>query len=59
MIFVEDWNCHRIRKQKNRPNSVPGIPRFNYLHAEVERYGFSIDEEFAKDLMADFEEWGT
>lgn len=28
--FLEMWNCHYIRAQRNRPHVVPGIPLNNY-----------------------------
>lgn len=33
-VFVESWNNHKIRKQRNRPNSVSGRPWFLYEHPE-------------------------
>ena len=30
--FVERWNSHKIRKQKNRPNLPTGEPFYNYYY---------------------------
>ena len=29
--FIETWNSHRIRKQKNRPNAIVGKPSMLYM----------------------------
>lgn len=45
--YVELWNVHRIRKQRNRPNSVAGKPYMLYHHPkeDVQDYGLPIKQE--------------
>lgn len=30
--WVELWNIHTIRTQKNRPHIIPSVPYMNYFH---------------------------
>ncbi|KAE8369889.1 hypothetical protein BDV27DRAFT_140805 [Aspergillus caelatus] len=45
--YVELWNVHQIRKQRNRPNSVAGKPYILYHHPKegVRGYGLPIKQE--------------
>lgn len=46
--FVETWNCHRIRKQPNRPYLTPGIPYVLYNYPERTggvQSGFTVPED--------------
>jgi hypothetical protein len=58
--FVRTWNNHSIRKQKNRPHSVPGKPyiNYNYPPAGVLNHGLEFDEELYRSLQNDVQEWG-
>ena len=58
--FVRTWNIHLIRKQPNRPNSIPGRPYILYHHSpdHVSNYGQSISMEKLAELQADVREWG-
>jgi hypothetical protein len=54
--YVEIWNKHKIRKQKERPNVVPGKPVFNYHFSHtkgVENCGRPIDPELVKAIQAE------
>jgi hypothetical protein len=44
--YVETWNEHRIRPQRQRPNHVAGVPNQLYTDATVPRYGWPPDIEF-------------
>jgi hypothetical protein len=48
--YVETWNEHRIRPQRQRPNHVPGVPNQLYTDASTPRYGWSPDMEFLAQL---------
>jgi len=37
--FVETWNEHRIRSQRNRANHVAGIPNELYTSDDTPRFG--------------------
>ena len=55
--FVEIWNEHRIRAQKDRPNHVAGIPNELYTDDATPRYGWTPDAQFLSQLgeaVADF-----
>lgn len=45
--YVELWNVHRIRKQRNRPNSVAGKPYMLYHHPKegVQDSGLPVKQE--------------
>ncbi|KAI1761882.1 hypothetical protein GGR53DRAFT_449456 [Hypoxylon sp. FL1150] len=42
--FVEIWNSHSIRKQRNRPHVRPGIPYDLYNTDEVPNWGIPVEE---------------
>jgi len=48
--YVETWNEHRIRPQRQRPNHVPGVPNQLYTDASTPRYGWVPDIEFLAQL---------
>ena len=58
--YVELWNIHFIRSQKNRPNSVAGQPEVLYEDPPdgVKSYGVPIDPEFAKTIQDSMPSWG-
>ena len=59
--YVEIWNSHTIRRQKERPHHVPGKPKVNYFFSMkngVEDCGRPIDPELVARLRADTAEWG-
>jgi hypothetical protein len=57
--FVEYWNSHRIRKQRDRPNSVSGKPVVLYKYRPgLVRYGYKADDVLLSELTADFDDWG-
>ena len=59
MAYVQLWNTHNIRKQKDRPNAVTGKPVVLYHYTpDVLRYGQPIDELLVNELQADFGNWG-
>ena len=48
--YVETWNEHRIRPQRQRPNHVAGVPNQLYTDASTSRYGWPPDIEFLAQL---------
>jgi hypothetical protein len=58
--FMQTWNIHRIRKQPNRPNAVPGKPYVLYHHPPelILNYGLSVDVELLNTLQNDVRDWG-
>ena len=53
--YVDTHNAHRIRKQKNRPNHIHGIPNELYKTAATardKRYGFEANQRILNDLRA-------
>ena len=58
--FVEVWNVHRIRKQRNRPNVVQGKPFHNFFYPKVPVRDYRVDcsEEKRADLQLDVQEYG-
>ncbi|KAL4962587.1 uncharacterized protein BDV14DRAFT_178267 [Aspergillus stella-maris] len=59
--FVRTWNQHRIRKQSNRPYSVPGKPWMNYHFPPtgVENEGIQFNMDLFKQLQQDVKDWDT
>ncbi|KAH8654704.1 hypothetical protein BGZ61DRAFT_194016 [Ilyonectria robusta] len=50
--FVEAWNIHRIRLQKNRPHVVHGQPWMNYHYPDPEKacnWGIPINRSVLED----------
>jgi hypothetical protein len=43
--FVELWNGHKIRMQKNCPHVVSGIPMDLYKTDQVRNWGISFDDD--------------
>jgi hypothetical protein len=57
--FVEYWNSHKIRKQRDRPNSVSGKPIVLYKYRPgTTRYGCKVDKVLIAELKNDFNDWG-
>ena len=58
--FVRTWNVHRIRKQPNRPNAVPGKPYVLYHHPpdHVRNHGLSVNIPLLETLQNDVRDWG-
>ena len=55
MSYVQLWNTHSIRKQKDRPNAITGKPAVLYNYTpDIVRYGRPIDESLVNELQADF-----
>jgi hypothetical protein len=51
--FVEAWNLHRIRLQKNRPHVVHGQPWMNYHYPDPDKacnWGIPIDHSALAEL---------
>ena len=51
--FVEAWNLHRIRLQKNRPHVVHGQPWMNYHYPDPDKtcnWGIPIDHSVLVEL---------
>ncbi|KAI9375566.1 hypothetical protein BJX61DRAFT_531516 [Aspergillus egyptiacus] len=57
--FVQAWNCHRIRRQPNRPNSIGGKPYMLYHYPEngVQDYGHPVDNPTLQQLKRDIQEF--
>jgi hypothetical protein len=60
--FASLWNSHRIRKQSNKPNSIPGKPRdlYNYPEAQGDiNEGIHINPVIAQQLKSEYglDEW--
>jgi hypothetical protein len=60
IAYKDLWNCHKIKKQPNRPNAVTGQPMvlYHYLDPEVKLYEQPINEDFLSELQAGLQEWG-
>ena len=60
IAYKDLWNCHKIRKQPNRPNAVIGQPMvlYHYLDPEVKLYGQPINQDFVSELQASLQAWG-
>jgi hypothetical protein len=58
-LFVHLWNTHRIRKQTNRPNTVPGKPVMLFSHPPEGRqdYGIPVPAETIDDLSSTMPGW--
>jgi hypothetical protein len=58
--YMENWNAHCIRKQRNRPNSVSGVPTLLYYWPEdsASKFGTAPDAETLKSLQRDLEVFG-
>lgn len=48
--YVEIWNAHRIRPQKQRGNHIAGIPNELYMDSSLPRYGWIPNLEFLSQL---------
>lgn len=57
-IFVETWNAHRIRPQKQRPNHIAGIPNELYTDQSLPRYGWVPNKELLSQLNEAVEDVG-
>ena len=56
---VNMWNTHSIRKQKDRPNSIPGKLLWNYkFNSRTKHYHQEIDEQLVDDILEDIIEFG-
>jgi hypothetical protein len=57
--YTEVWNCHHIRKQKKRPNTVVGQPKFlyNWPPAGVTQYGRAVDQGLAQEILTECKDW--
>ena len=61
--FISLWNNHRIRKQKDRPHAIAGIPSvlYNYPQADCEvatsgtQCGFQFDSRILEPLQQDLQ----
>ena len=58
--FVEVWNVHRIRKQRNRPNAVQEKPFHNFFYPDASVRDYRVDCSAKKraDLQLDVQEYG-
>jgi len=58
--FVHNWNIHKIRKQKNRPNGVFGQPikLYNWPGEGVRNYGTPVPKEMLQPFQAELEGFG-
>jgi hypothetical protein len=60
IAYKDLWNCHKIRKQPNRPNAVTGQPMvlYHYPDPEVKLYRQPINQDFVSELQASLQAWG-
>jgi hypothetical protein len=60
IAYKDLWNCHKIRKQPNRPNAVTRQPMvlYHYPDPEIKSYGEPINQDFISELQASLQEWG-
>jgi hypothetical protein len=58
--YTEVWNCHHIRKQKERPNAIVGQPKvlYHWPPAGVTQYGRPVDQRLAQEILDECKEWG-
>lgn len=58
--YTEVWNCHHIRKQKQRPNAVTGQPKvlYHWPPAGVTQYGRAVDQSLANEILSECKDWG-
>ena len=58
--FVQTWNVHRIRKQRQRPTVVHGKPYMNYHYPPdgVEDHGIPVNAEAFYNLESAVQDWG-
>lgn len=60
--FVYQWNNHRIRKQPERPHTIPGIPGVLYNYPEksgAEQCGLVVDSSLLEPFQQDLQGFGT
>lgn len=58
--FVKTWNYHKIRRQKNRPNCVPGQPWVLYHHPEeAQDHAIQPNPGTVDTLLQDVAEYGN
>lgn len=57
--FVENWNNHRIRLQRNRPNAISGKPYvlFNCPPEGTQDYGLSFDQTLLNTIKQPYQGW--
>lgn len=61
MEFAHMWNTHKIRKQSNRPHSIPGIPHVLYHYPELHgaaSQGVRVPEAIIETLEQSLEGFG-
>jgi hypothetical protein len=61
IAYVEIWNNHSIRPQKNRPHLIFSKPKVNYFFSKMKKVldcGRPIDPKLVDELQADTIEWG-
>lgn len=58
--FVDSWNNHYIRRQRNRPNHPTGRPWMMYFHPDenIPIFGSSVNQNILQTLKNDVEEYG-
>lgn len=56
--FIDSWNNHRIRHQRNRPNHPTGRPWMMYFYPNVRSYGTTISSTSLVDLKNDLHDYG-
>ena len=57
--YVNIWNSHKIRPQKNRPNVVVGRPYMLYFNppSPTENWGTSYDADMLANLESHLPQW--
>ena len=58
IAYKDLWNCHKIRKQPNRPNAVTRqlMVLYHYLDPKVKSYKQPINKDFISKLQASLED---
>lgn len=57
--YVNIWNAHKIRPQRNRPNAVVGRPYMLYYNPPTgtENFGTPYDHEMHENLVSHLPPW--
>ncbi len=57
--FIAEWNTHRIRKQRKRPNSIFNIPWILYHHPKtsIRNEGLNLPQELHTRLQKDVKDY--
>ena len=58
--FVDSWNNHKIRKQRNRADHPTGRPFMMYFHPEegVENFGNKVEALSLREIKSHVDDYG-